>query len=137
MANHNDDHKYDDIIHLPHPVSHHRSRMSSSDRAAQFSPFAALTGFDDCIEESARLTDRMIQLDEGRMEELNEKLLQIQEAIDTQPQVTLTHFRYDARKAGGAYVRTTGNVKKIDEYSQSVLFTDGRAVWIPMIIQIE
>lgn len=130
------DHKYDDILHLPHPVSRRRGRMSNADRAAQFSPFAALTGFDATIEEAARLTDRRIELDEGGKELLNEKLQEILETIHTQPRVTITHFIYDERKAGGAYISTTGRVKKIDEYSRSVLFTDGTAIPISEILDI-
>ena len=122
------DHKYDDILYLPHPVSRRRGRMSNYVRAAQFSPFAALTGFDATIEEAGRLTDRRIELDEAEKELLNEKLQEILEHIDAQPQVTITHFVYDQRKAGGAYISTTGRVKKIDTYSRAILFTDGTAI---------
>lgn len=130
------DQKYDDILHLPHPVSKRRSRMSNYDRAAQFSPFAALTGFDATIEEAGRLTDRRIELDEGGKALLNEKLQEILEMIDSQPQVTITHFVYDERKAGGAYISTTGRVKKIDEYNRAILLTDGMAISIPEILNI-
>ena len=130
------DHKYDDILYLPHPVSRRRSRMSNYDRAAQFSPFAALTGFDATIEEAGRLTDRRIELDEAEKELLNEKLQEILEHIDAQPQVTITHFVYDQRKAGGAYISTTGRVKKIDTYSRAILFTDGTAIPVSEIVGI-
>lgn len=132
----NYNHKYDDIINLPHPVSRHRSRMSNYDRAAQFSPFAALTGFEACIEETARITDQRVELDEGGKALLNEKLQEILEVIQTQPRVTVTHFLYDERKAGGAYIRTTGQVKKIDSYTNSILMTDGTAIPIREIVQI-
>lgn len=130
------DRKYDDILRLPHPVSGRRGRMSNADRAAQFSPFAALTGFDAAIAETARLTDRRIELDESGKELLNEKLWEILETIDSQPQVTITHFVYDERKAGGAYVSTTGRVKKIDVYSRTILFTNGTAIPISEILDI-
>ena len=130
------DHKYDDILYLPHPVSRRRSRMSNYDRAAQISPFAALTGFDATIEEAGRLTDRRIELDEAEKELLNEKLQEILEHIDAQPQVTITHFVYDQRKAGGAYISTTGRVKKIDTYSRAILFTDGTAIPVSEIVGI-
>ena len=130
------DHKYDDILYLPQPVSRRRSRMSNYDRAAQFSPFAALTGFDATIEEAGRLTDRRIELDEAEKELLNEKLQEILEHIDAQPQVTITHFVYDQRKAGGAYISTTGRVKKIDTYSRAILFTDGTAIPVSEIVGI-
>ena len=130
------DHKYDDILYLPHPVSRRRGSMSNYDRAAQFSPFAALTGFDATIEEAGRLTDRRIELDEAEKELLNEKLQEILEHIDAQPQVTITHFVYDQRKAGGAYISTTGRVKKIDTYSRTILFTDGTAIPVSEIVGI-
>lgn len=130
------DHKYDDILYLPHPVSRRRGSMSNYDRAAQFSPFAALTGFDATIEEAGRLTDRRIELDEAEKELLNEKLQEILEHIDAQPQVTITHFVYDQRKAGGAYISTTGRVKKIDTYSRAILFTDGTAIPVSEIVGI-
>lgn len=130
-------HKYDDIIHLPHPVSDRRVRMSNYDRAAQFSPFAALTGFDAAIEETARLTDSRIELDEGGKALLNEKLLEILERIETQPLVAVTYFRYDERKAGGAYLRATGHVKKIDAYSRAIVLTDGRAISLEDVVAID
>lgn len=130
------DHKYDDILNLPRPVSRRRSRMSDYDRAAQFSPFAALTGFDATIEEAGRLTDRRVELDEAEKELLNEKLQEILEVIHTQPQVTVTHFVYDQRKAGGAYISTTGRVKKIDGFCHAILLTDGRTIPISEIVGI-
>lgn len=130
-------HKYDDIIHLPHHVSPKRTRMSGYDRAAQFSPFAALTGYDGVIAETARMTDSRIELDEGGKELLNEKLLLILERIQAQPQVTLLCYRPDQRKLGGAYVTVSGRVKKIDSYTQSVLLTDGNAIPIERIYGIE
>lgn len=132
-----DEHKYDDIINLPRPVSKRHAPMSNIDRAAQFSPFAALTGFDGTIQETARLTDGQAELDESSKAELNEKLQLILESIDTQPQVTITYFQNDERKSGGAYISVTGRVKKIDPYSRCVVMTDGSTVSIDRICDIE
>ena len=109
--------------------------MSNYDRAAQFSPFAALTGFDDTIAESARLTDNRAELDECEIAQIDETLREICENIDARPLVTLTHFVSDAQKSGGAYVRTRGNVKKIDPLEGNVLLTDGSVVPISEIIR--
>lgn len=128
--------KYDDIIHLSRPVSARRTPMSRYDRAAQFSPFAALTGYDGVIEETARLTDRQVELDEGGKAELDEKLREIRENIGQMPKVTVTYFREDGRKDGGAYITVTGKVKKIDQYSQTLVFMDGSGIDIGQIYQI-
>lgn len=121
-------HKYDDIIHLSRPESGKRARMSAYDRAAQFSPFAALTGFDAAIEETGRLTDSRIELDEGGKQLLDAQMRDVLAVIDTQPRVTVVWFRYDERKAGGTYVSTTGHVKKVDTYTQQILFTNGERI---------
>ena len=109
--------KYKEIIDLPHPVSKKHPQMSLRDRAAQFSPFAALTGHSDAIDEAARLTDRRIELDESQIAELDGKLQIIAERIGEHPTVAVTWFRPDEKKAGGAYVEKTGAVKKIDGYA--------------------
>lgn len=131
-----DEHKYDDIIHLPHHVSERRAPMSMTDRAAQFSPFAALTGYDATIQETGRLTDARIELDEGGKALLDEKLRRIASMLDTQPTVTLTCFRPDERKTGGAYIQVTGRVKKIDPYEQALVLTDKTAIPIDEIYDI-
>lgn len=128
--------KYDDIIGLSRPVSTRHIPMSRYDRAAQFSPFAALTGYDGVIEETARLTDRQVELDEGGKAELDEKLREIQEHIADMPQITVTYFREDGRKDGGAYITVSGRVKKIDQYSQTLVFMDGSGIDIGQIYQI-
>lgn len=128
-------HKYDDIINLPHHVSAKRARMSMVDRGAQFSPFAALVGYDAAIAETARLTDDPIELADGGKAMVDEKLRLI--AQMEQPSVTLTHFIPDSRKTGGAYVSTAGNVKKVDAYTRSILLTDGSAIHFSDIIDIE
>lgn len=128
--------KYEDIIALSRPVSARRVSMPRYDRAAQFSPFAALTGYDGVIAETARLTDRQVELDEGGKAELDEKLREIQAHIGDMPQVTVTYFREDGCKAGGAYLTVTGKVKKIDEYAQTLVFADGSGIDIGQIYRI-
>lgn len=128
---------YDGIINLPHHVSSSHPHMSVRDRAAQFSPFAALTGFEDAVRETARLTDVRVDLDEDAKALLNAKLQMIQEQLDDQPQVVITYFRPDDRKAGGAYVAARGCVKIIDEYERSVVMKDGARIRIDDIIKID
>ena len=106
--------KYDGIINLPHHTSPKRLRMSMLDRAAQFSPFAALTGYDSAIKETARLTEERIELDENEQEALDVQLQIIREHLKEKPEITVTYFQQDVRKAGGAYLSLTGNVKQID-----------------------
>lgn len=135
-AKDSDIHRYDDIIDLPHHVSDRRARMSMSDRAAQFAPFAALTGFGAAITETGRLTDEKAELDEDEKAALNEKLGAIAERIDEQPVVTLTCFQPDKRKAGGAYVTVTDAVKRIDEYERVVIMKSGMKLPIDDILEI-
>ena len=125
---------YEDIINLPYPRK--PPRMSNYARGAQFSPFAALTGFEAAIAETARLTDRKIDLDEGGKALLDEKLRKIEAEIDDRPEITVTYFRPDLRKVGGAYVQKRGRVKKLDAYLRSVVFADGTAVPIEDISDI-
>ena len=129
-------HKYDDIIHLSPPDSGRRAKMSNYDRAAQFSPFAALTGFDAAIAETGRLTDDRIELDEGGKQLLDEQMRAVLEILSDQPKVTVVWFCYDERKAGGTYVSTTGNVKKVDTYTGRLLLTSGQAIPLGEIFQI-
>ena len=129
-------HKYDDIIHLSRPNSGKRAKMSNYDRAAQFSPFAALTGFDAAIAETGRLTDDRIELDEGGKQLLDEQMQVVLEKIEAQPRVTVLWFCYDERKAGGTYVSTTGHVKKVDTYTGRLLLTGGQAIPLGEIFQI-
>ncbi|MFZ2414042.1 MAG: hypothetical protein WAW16_07475 [Candidatus Cryosericum sp.] len=128
---------YDDIINLPHHVSTSRPRMSVLDRAAQFSPFAALTGFEDAVEETARLTDERADLDEDAKAALNVRLLMIQEQLDDQPQVFITYFKPDDKKTGGAYITAKGCVKTIDEYERTVVMKDGARIPVNDIIKID
>lgn len=133
----NYDHKYDDIIHLSRPVSGKRPRMSMVDRGAQFSPFAALVGYDAAIRETARLTGARIELTEGEKLALNEQMLTLQEKIHSQPEVRLTWFKPDLYKEGGAYVTEAARVKKIDPYGRGLHLMDGRRVLFEDIIALE
>lgn len=127
---------YDDIINLPHYVSKKRKQMSMIDRAAQFSPFMALVGFDGEVKESQRLTDKRIELSEGDKEILNEKLLMIEENLENKPEIRVTYFVADGRKEGGAYISASGRVKKIDEYNKKIVLTDGREIKMADITDI-
>ena len=130
-------HKYDDIINMPHHVSHSRPRMSNYDRAAQFSPFAALTGYEDAVEETARLTDARLELSEDMKTILNKKIQMIVDNMDAYPIVTITYFVPDKKKAGGAYVDVTGIVKEIDEYERCIVMTDKKKIPIEQVRAIE
>ncbi len=129
--------KYDDIINLPYPVSTKHPPMPISDRAAQFSPFAALTGYDAEIKEAARLTSERVDLTEDATYLLNEKLRLLMDAISDCPTVTITHFLPDKRKNGGAYVLSTGTVKKFDDYEHTIIMTDGKKISTQEILDIE
>ena len=130
-------HKYDDIINLPHHVSKKHPQMSLHDRAAQFSPFAALTGHKAAINETARLTDEKQILSEDVIAKLNEQLNLIKENISTNPIVTITYFVPDDRKSGGAYISNTGVVKKINEYNHTVILTDKTVIPIEQISEMQ
>ena len=128
--------KYDDIIELPHPVSKKHPQMSIHDRAAQFSAFAALTGHKAAIQETERLVDKKIELDENEIQLLNEKLAMVYESLDQHPEVEVTYFVKDSRKDGGKYVTVEGGVKKIDVYHQLLIFEDGTEVLVDNISEI-
>lgn len=125
---------YDDIINLPHPNSAKHPRMSMIDRAAQFSPFAALTGHGAAIEETARLTDRRIELTEEEKTVLDEKLRLL---LGTGGEGRITCFFPDERKDGGAYVTKLGTIKKIDPLEGRVILTDHTSIHIENILEIE
>lgn len=126
--------EYDDIIDLPRPKSKHEP-MPMSDRAAQFSPFAALTGYGDAIDETARLTDARIELSEEERAELDYKQ-QYLATLDA-PTVTVTYFIPDERKSGGAYVTHTGVLKRVDEVERMVVFKDGLRVPLDEVMDIK
>ena len=129
--------QYDDLIFLPHHVSSTRPKMSLSDRAAQFSPFAALTGYDGAIRETARQTDEFIVLDESYRAEVDLKLRWLKDHLKEAPQVCITYFLPDEKKSGGMYMTATGIVKKIDEYGRSVWMSDLTVIPIEKIYEID
>lgn len=145
--------RYEDMLDLPHPVSSTHPQMPLANRAAQFSPFAALTGYDGQITEAARLTTEKIELSEEEKSRLDEKLQMIQEHIATQSQesctenaaglVSITCFHQDTHKTGGKYVTISGTVKRIDAYQREVVFfaengiSDGDSVAINDILDID
>jgi hypothetical protein len=128
---------YDDIINLPRPISPTRPPMAPLNRAAQFAPFAALSGYEAAVKETARLTDKRIELDEYLKDAINETLRMIADRITGQPEMEITYFRPDAKKQGGAYVTTIGRGKRIDEYEGLVMLTDGSAIPMEDIISVE
>ncbi len=128
---------YEDIIGLPHYQSNKRPHMSIKDRAAQFSPFAALTGHDEAIKETARLTDKKIELTDSAKERLNEKLRMLSEKISDLPEISIMYFVADQRKQGGKYVEYRGKARKIDTQERAVIFTDKTIVPIEDILTIE
>ena len=121
---------YEDIIHLPYPRK--PQRMSNYDRAAQFSPFAALTGHEEAIAETARLTDTAIELGEDGISMLNEKLRCLEPGQD----LTVVYFRPDARKSGGAYVRHTGRLKRVEVHRSALVMADGAVIEMGRICDI-
>ena len=120
--------RYDEIMGLPHHVSTTRPQMPMSDRAAQFAPFAALTGYDSAIKETGRLTDERIELDEEALTALDRKYQLLMDTLDDAPEVTIIYFQPDERKAGGQYVSATGTVKKVDTFSRRILLQDGTRI---------
>lgn len=130
-------HPYEDILHLPHHVSKTHPQMSVLNRAAQFAPFAALTGYDTAVEETARLTDEKLTLDEEQQLLIGERLALLAERIRERPIVALTYFVPDLRKAGGAYFSVKAPVKKIDEYEGFLHLETGRAIPFEDIYSLE
>ena len=127
---------YDDIINLPHHISLKRPQMPMHDRAAQFSPFAALTGYDEAIKEEGRLTSGRIELGEYETELLDRSLRDILEHINERPYISVIYFEPDERKSGGAYMEKSGRLKRIDEYERKLYFTDGTGVDMDSVIEI-
>lgn len=127
---------YEDIVNLPPHISKKHPQPSMMDRAARFAPFAAITGYEEMVLEEARVTEERIDLDEGSLSLLNEKLNIIQEFLDEEPEVTITYFEPDKKKSGGTYVTITGIVKRIDEYEHLVIMTDGKKIRVEDIYAI-
>ena len=128
---------YDDIINLPHPTSKRHPRMPVHDRAAIFSPFAALSGHGAAIAETARLTERRMELDEDTRAELDRKQGVLLEHIDEQPEITITWFQPDERKDGGAYLTTTSRLKKLRELERLLLLADGTEIPLEDVVALE
>ena len=129
--------KYDDMIDLPHPTSNKHPRMSIQDRAAIFSPFAALSGHGAAIAETARLTDQRMELDEDTKAELDQRQAVLLEHIEEQPEITVTWFQPDGRKDGGAYLTVTGRLKKIDEAARTLILLDGTSIPLEDVVGLE
>ena len=129
--------RYNDIINLPHHESATRKKMPLIDRAAQFSPFAALTGHDDAINESGRRTLQKAELDENAKAILNEKLQMLVDFSSHLPETTVTYFQPDEKKHGGAYVSKTENVVSVDCFRRVIIFSDGSEILIDNITEIE
>ena len=128
---------YQDLLDLPHPTSGKHPRMPAEARAAQFAPYAALTGYGATIVETARITDSQIELDESENAVINDTLLQLQEQSEQKPSIRITHFVPDERKSGGQYVTTTSTMRKIDDYERLVLLSDGASISFDYISRIE
>ena len=128
---------YEDIVNLPPHISKKHPQPTMMDRAARFAPFAAITGYEEMVLEEARVTEERIELDEGTLSLLNEKLNMIQEFLDEEPEIKITYFEPDKKKTGGAYVSITGVVKRIDEYEHLVIMTDGRKIRIDDMFGLE
>lgn len=129
--------RYDDIINTPYPTPSKRLKMSMIDRAAQFSPFAALTGYDAAIEETGRLTQRRIELDEEAKYMLDLKQQLLLKCAAEQPEVTITYFVPDSRKAGGSYVTANGSLKKIDTHEKLYILADGSRIKMDDVVEID
>ncbi len=131
--------KYDDIINMKHFVSKRYPQMSMHDRAAQFSPFAALTGYDDAIKETARLTDKKINLDEDVLQKLDEILFVIRKKLDSgqKCRIVISYFEKDLKKDGGRYLDISGEVKRIDGYRNVIVLMDGNIIPIKDVMNIE
>lgn len=131
--------KYDDIINMKHFVSKRYPQMSMRDRAAQFSPFAALTGYDAAIKETARLTDRRVDLNDDMLQKLDEKMCVIRKRLDSgqKCRTVISYFEKDLKKDGGRYLDISGEVKRIDGYRNVIVLMDGNIIPIEDIMNIE
>lgn len=130
-------HRYDDILSLPHHVSETRPQMPMSDRAAQFSPFAALTGYDEAIKETGRMTDEKIEISEDAKSALDRKQRHLIDMIASQPEITVIYFQKDERKPGGTYLTVSGALKWIDEHKRLMILSNGKKIPLDDILDIE
>ena len=131
-----DPHRYEDIMNLPHHASSSHPSMPVPNRAAQFLPFAALTGYDAAIQETARLTEEKAELTEDRRAVLDEQLLQLEAQAEGHPELTITFFAPDERKSGGTYRTVSGMLKKIDHYEGILILADGTRIPADDIVEI-
>ena len=129
--------KYDDIINLSHPTSKKHPRMPIRDRAAQFAPFAALVGYDDAVEETARVTDDMIEQSEEMKAVIDEKLRYLSERIGEMPTILVTYFLPDEKKSGGEYKIFEGRLKRLDDYDAMMIFECGKKILYDKIYSVE
>ncbi len=129
--------RYDDIINLPHPVSKTHPKMSMANRAAQFAPFAALTGYNAAIKETARLTCEKIELDEDSQALLDQKQQFLVDCLSQYPKISITYFQADKKKAGGRYETISATVKKIDEYRRCFILMDDSTIPLDDIINLD
>ena len=128
--------KYDDIINLPHPEPKKHPRMSMENRAAQFSPFAALTGHNEAIKETERLTDSKIELAEDTITDINRTLIMIKENIKSKPEVVISYFVRDHKKSGGKYITATVNIVRVDETDNAIVTEDGTKIAVHNILDL-
>ena len=131
-----DEHRYDDMLDLPHFTSPDHPRMSMINRAAQFTPFAALTGYGDAINEAARLTDDKLDLSEDNRLEIGDKLNYLKSCLDARPEVSITYFQPDSKKQGGKYITTTGAIRRIREFEHEVVMENGTMIAFGDILEI-
>lgn len=129
--------KYDDIINLPRPISKTRTPMALIDRASQFSPFAALTGHETAVKETARLTEKRVELDKSEKNYLSDRLQFIAERINEQHEISITYFQPDTKKNGGAYLTANGIVKKIDDFERLIVMADGKQIPVDEVFNVE
>ena len=128
--------KYKDIIDLPYPGKSKHTRMPVGDRAAQFAPFAALTGFGAVLKETERITEKRIELDEYEKEKLNEKMRMVMEEKKSRPEITVTFFVPDEKKDGGAYVTISGHIKRVDEESHCLVLEEGERILLEDVFDL-
>lgn len=133
----NSENKYEDIISLPHHISEARKHMSPYDRAAQFSPFAALTGHDEALKETARLTDRKPDIDENEKLIISEKLQMIMNKTLPETKVSIIHFVHDEKKSGGAYLKTEGFIRKYDSFARKIIMSDKETIDIDAVVSVD
>lgn len=128
---------YEDMLELPHPVSKMHPQMPRRDRAAQFAPFAALTGYEEAVREAARITEEKMILDEDSKVQLDWKLRCLQEKVKEQPIITVTYFMKDERKKGGKYVTVTGVLKRIDSYTHQFVLENGEEIPVEDVVSLD